>query len=228
MKRTFGIRPGDDATYQTRTTLLGRRGASLLVALAIVALPTPVALASSAGARSTDANQIEKMLSTAVLPERATDSYAFANTTSCRRAPGRKVRCRFRAVTLDGDVVWTGRARFSRVNRTGEKHPYRLQGSKTICDPPGSTACDEREFTWSGAVCGSVTNGVVGEGEGAAIEIHAVGLKCARARAVARRCLLGDRGGYRRSTVALTGRSLLRRGARFVSFAVIGGGGCRS
>jgi hypothetical protein len=227
LKRLVDTRPGDDPCY-TLARLVVRQGASLVVAVAIIALLTPVALASSADAGSTDVDQIEKMLSTAVLPDRATDSYAFANTASCRRARGRKVRCKFRAVTLDGDVVWTGRASFSRVSRTGDKQPYRLQGSKTICDPPGSTACDEREFTWTGAVCGSVPNGVVGEGEGAAIEIHAVGLKCVRARAIARRCVLGDRGNYRHSTVVLTWRSLLRRGARFVSFAVIGGGGCSS
>jgi hypothetical protein len=75
--------------------------------------------------------------------------------------------------------------------------------------------------------CGSVTNGVDGEGEGAAVEIHASGVGCANARRVVRRCISrGDASTYRVSHLS-DGRYRMRRGGiRVLYTPVVGASSC--
>ena len=171
-----------------------------------------VAGRASSASRSATVPQVRTTLSNVILAERAVDSYPLGSVVRCRAA-NRGVSCEFTTGTLDGDVKWRGRARFTGFDPArewtfgSERYRYRLSGTKTLCSVTGRRDCEQRRFTWSGRGCASVTNGVDGDGEGAAVSIHAFGRTCSQARRVARRCLLGDRTGHEVHAAPFSARS---------------------
>lgn len=73
--------------------------------------------------------------------------------------------------------------------------------------------------------CGQVDVVFEPEGEGSGARIKATGLSCTSARRVVRRCLNGKPDGWRVRTTN-TGRTVMRKGSRTVSYLGTGGGGC--
>ena len=206
-----------------RTTGAVRLRATWAVAAATAALSV---CAGGAAAAPRDA---AKALEAIVLPERAAASFPDSATASCRRDGVGAVRCDVRIATLDGDVVWDGTAALTNAVWTpgAERYRYRVTGTKTLCAPGGSGGCNEREFTWKGRGCGAVNVNFPLGGEGSAVSLHAVRMRCQRARRVARACMHGNGNGRKMARSTGPGRVGLRgRAGATVTWMLAGGGGC--